>query len=376
MWRAARTTALLARCLTGQNWCQPDRALQQQLVAHDPDELAHAAAAHGVPGYLLHAVRAAPGAAPLRRALEPVCNQGVRVHLQAMAGLALLTEVLTPVTAWLVVKGPVLAHRAHPRPDLRTYGDLDIVVPAARFPAALAALEAAGASALVADWTHVHAVMAGEVPLRLPTGGQLDLHWHLFNDPATRAAFPVRMPELFAHACPMELGGRAITTLDRADTLLTTALHTCLSGADRLVWLKDLDGLVAGAAPSWDVLFRRAGSAHAELVVAAMLDKTRRLLGTCLGRDLEQRLVPHRTWLAALATADRFGSAHPLTGRGSASRLVARATRHDLRSSLRVLSAHSARWLRPRVRRRSPAPPAAEAADARRRYLTAVTDRD
>ena len=64
-----------------------------------------------------------------------------------------------------------------------------------------------------------------ELTLDTPTGGTLDLHWHLVAD----ARHPETQENLWKRAVPCRLGSLQARTLDRADQLL----HACLHGA---VW--------------------------------------------------------------------------------------------------------------------------------------------
>lgn len=332
------------------------------------------AAAHGVAGYLRHALHAlGPPAPDALAVVEPAFLAAVASHLRAVAGLRLVGDVLGREVPWVVVKGPVLSALAHDRPDLRGYGDLDVLVPAEAFASALQALESAGAVVLVDDWAHLRAVLHGEVTLRLPTGGLLDLHWHLLLDPETRQAFPLSMTAMLARRRVVEIGPQETApALDAADTLLAAALHCCLSGADRLVWLKDLDGLVHAGVP-WAETLERARSAGAELALVSMVERARRVLGTPPARALAAARATHRHWLRLVTLADRWSLPRPLSGRGSVARLVTRATREDSRASARLLTARAVLWARHQAPRRAGAPTAGHSdARERSRYLAAV----
>lgn len=307
--------------------------------------LATAARFHGVAGYaqrVLARLDGGDGEALAR--LESLQAGVLHHHLRALGDLPLLHEVLGGAgVPWLVVKGPVLAE-LHGAPDLRAYSDLDLVVPAAAFPDALAGLEGAGARVLARNWWHRLDVLAGEVPLVLPSGTVVDLHWHLLNDRALRRTFALRMPAMLDRGRPVELRGRTVRTLDPVDGLLHLALHTAMSGANRLVWLKDLECVLLAEEPPVAEVAAGAADAGLGLVVATMLDRVAATLGTPVPAGLRAGLHGSAVWRLLAALARQLPPPERAGPGGSVDRLVARATRTDLRTSARELARRSARW--------------------------------
>ena len=127
---------------------------------------------------------------------EPVTVKQ-RVHLDIRADSPQDIEALGATVVdkesfpWVVMKGPVLSERCYARPDLRAYGDLDMLVPPASFPGAVAAAVDAGATLVDRNWPLAHRQMRGELMLVLPRGTVLDLHWHVLNEPEAREWFPL-----------------------------------------------------------------------------------------------------------------------------------------------------------------------------------------
>src|SRR5262249_5413405 len=135
--------------------------------------------------------------------------------------------------AWLVLKGPALAHSVYPRPDLRQGVDLDVLVPPARFGDVLVALEAAGFTLLDRNWPLVAARVPGELRIRAPQGVLVDLHWAVLDDPALHRPFRLPVPGLLERARWLDRAG--CCALSAVDQLVHLGVHGALSGANRLV---------------------------------------------------------------------------------------------------------------------------------------------
>jgi hypothetical protein len=300
---------------------------------------------HGVAGYL-HAragdLEDLPAAE--RERLAVVRRWIARWHLRSVLDLRFLTEVLdTAAIPWLVVKGPTLAGPGHGAPDLRSYGDLDVVVPPVRLGDAMAALEASGATVEDRNWTLILERLKGEVHLRLPSGTALDLHWHLLNEVANRRLFPIDIEGLFERRRKVLVNGYPVPTTSQSETIVYVALHTMLSGADRLIWLKDLERLVTGCDPR-DVA-GRAAAWRAELPLATALARVDATLGLPdAGHALRARL-PRTPWTWLDGVARQLSPCERQDGSGTWSRLVARATADTSWRSWSRYAISSAKWL-------------------------------
>lgn len=330
---------------------RPNEATRAAISRVPPSELAGlapGAAYHGVSAYVLAASDEGAGLPPDEREQLREQRRGIAVdHLRALGDLRFLHDVLDGAQVpWLVIKGPTLAEPVHGDPTLRGYADLDIVVPAASLRSAITALTAAGAELLARNWTLLLAEMKGELSLVLPSGTELDLHWHLLNDQDRRASFPIRMAELFERSGTVQVGGLEVPTLDPADTVVYVALHSVLSGADRLIWLKDVERLLERGIAPLDAIEDRARRWNAELALAAVLDRVDATIGLPpAGAALVSTLPRHRVWTAVSRPAWR---AHPVEredGSGSLGRLVARSVRATQGSTLRTVATKASGYL-------------------------------
>lgn len=250
--------------------------------------------------------------------------------LRAMGDLAHLAPALDGLgIPWLVIKGPVLAETYFARPDLRCYNDLDVVVPGRALGAVLAATDGAGGRLLDRNWPRLRELEVSELLLRLGHGTLLDLHWQLFNYPAVRRKSGVSLAELLERARPVRLGGTAVLTLDPTDTLLHVAAHGTLSGGNRLVWLKDVERVVATDTPDWDEVVDRARSWRIGPAVALALTRASRVLGAAVPAGVPEAMAEGRAYLAAGAIADRVAPPARSTGARSIAQLVSRSARQD-----------------------------------------------
>lgn len=331
------------------------------LARTPPDRLrglARAAAMHGIVGYVSRAVEASSARdrvptrtrAELRHATEDL----VARHEAVVSNLQQLRIVFdTLQVPWVVVKGPVLAEPVHGAGELRTYGDLDVIVPPEHFGAALDGFTDGGADVLAGDWRRRRDERAGEVPVRLPSGLLVDVHWHLINTGSVRDHFRIPIDELLRRRTSVIVGGVEVPTLDPADTLVHVALHTTLSGSNRLVWIKDMERLVARYGQDvLDEATARAAAWGASLAMADAMGRVARVLG--LPHDVRWTSPSGRgtrAWLAVSATTERLSPVERQDGGASLLRIVSRAVREDGPSSARALAGkvlrHAAEMIRP-----------------------------
>lgn len=327
---------------------EPVPALRGHVDRYGLAALAEAARRHGVTGCLWTALRGTgltdrPGAAQVRAGY----HAGLASHLRTLVDLALVGDALGPAGVdWLILKGPVLAETVYSRPDLRGYVDLDVLVPAVGFPAAVAALERAGCRVYEQNWQLARRQLLGELRLFTPAGSVVDLHWHLTAERAVREAFRIDLAGVWARARRVSVSGCPVGTLDPADTIVHLALHASLAGGHRLVWLKDLEQALRGPdAPAWPELTGRAAGWPAGVAVALMLARVRRTLGLPVPDAVLEELAPDRLWRALARSADVLAPlpTHPQSA--SVARVVARAVRADPRSSRRELARRGLAWL-------------------------------
>lgn len=307
----------------------------------DWDEVVSAAFIHGVSTYVYEAYRDAPGV-PIDSlaSLKSLRDRNALTHLRSVYDVRYLAEVLdTAGVEWLVVKGPTLAGPVHGSPERRGYGDLDVLVRASQLGQAMQLLRAAGSRIVDRNWELIHDQMKGEVHVQLPSGTHLDLHWHLLNEPERRAAFPIDLDGLFARSVQVDTGGAIVRGLGPVDNAVYIALHTIHSGGHRLIWLKDVERLLAQDVLDPSEIAARAAQWNATLVLRTALQRTESALGTLPSADALRRLLPPaRAWSFVTARAWAAAPAAQEDGSGSVGRIVARSVRGSQGASFRDLT--------------------------------------
>jgi hypothetical protein len=256
-----------------------------------------------------------------RQDVELRCQVDLIGSSRICAALALVAEALVTVQ-WATLKGPVLDEHLYPRPGLRPYSDLDVLVRPTEVQAALGALEGAGAVLIDRNLPLAQAQRRGELGVRLPGGTVLDLHWHLVNDPRARVSFALPSADVaLARSIDVRLVGVSTQRLDAADTVVHLAVHAMTSGADRAIWAHDLRYALADPQLDLGELAARAG--RAAPVIDLMLARAARTASFAP----PPRLAPRATlWTTAMGVVS---ARHPMgrSGTGHTGRSLFAATR-------------------------------------------------
>lgn len=213
----------------------------------------------------------ADGAFPVspqqRAELEVLELDAAALCLRLDGVLLEVSALLTPIADHRALKGAAIAHLAYPDPSLRCYGDVDILVRADHFDAAIAALTEQGARLHFGEprpgFTHR---FGKGVAMDRVDGFQVDLHRTLASGPLGQS---VHLVDLFEPAETFELGGVHVRALGREARFLHGCYHAVLgSPRPRLVPLRDVAQM--GLDPLLDDIevLRLARSWRATAVVA------------------------------------------------------------------------------------------------------------
>lgn len=247
----------------------------------------------------------------------------------------------TAAIPWAALKGLALADRVYPRADLRHGVDVDVLVRGQDLGRALDALEAASLVLLDRNWPLLRALEVGELRLRASSGVLLDLHWHLLNDRALRGQFSVSAAAMVDRA--VAVPGAGYRRLADVDDIVQVGLHAALSGANRLVWLLDVDLLARQPDLDWTAVVLRARAAGAAPALALVLDRCQAVLGTPVPAGAVVRLAGP-TWRALCSAVRRRQVLAADPAAPSLARALSRAARRDTPASLAALMAHGVSW--------------------------------
>lgn len=292
------------------------------------------AAAHGIEGCLHVALEHVPG---IDRAVIDelaAARRGASVrHLLSTRSLGAIDTLLrADGVRLLAFKGPVLSSTLYGDAGLRSYGDLDILVPRSQFAHAVRLLEREGYLHLVQNWKALEHFRAGEVTMQrddIP----IDVHWHVLYAFYDRRPFRLDPQDFFERARRVTIGGREVMTFDAVDTLLHLSLHAARSGAHRLIWMKDIERSVAVDRPDFDELLARTRAARCAPPVGLALHRARRALEVDVPLELVEAMVGRPLAAIERFVARRDGPA-PIGDERSLMRLIARTVGPNLGSTL------------------------------------------
>lgn len=179
------------------------------------------------------------------------------------------------------LKGPILSHTVYRDPSLRSFGDVDLLVPGASFDAAIAALKPLGFERrFVEPRDGFDARFSKGACVERADGMEVDLHRTL-----APGAFGVLLAraDLFARAPRVvEIAGTAINGLDRELAFIHACFHAALGNdPPRLVPLRDVAELLVGGFDA-DAIIDIMTATKCETVVQRALDLVERELGLAL----------------------------------------------------------------------------------------------
>jgi hypothetical protein len=327
-----RLAELLLACTTEHDWTRPLPRAVELADGLAAERVVEAAGYHRVVGCVSASLQGSDAAPDLLASLAAASRRTSGRTMLATAALRSVRDALGADVDWLVVKGPILDAVFYPRPRLRSFTDLDVLVAPSQLEATVELLVAAGYVLADSNWQLIRDRVAGELHLQKEGCAPVDLHWTLLFNEHLRQVFRFDTAAMIGRARTFEVAGGPVRTFDAVDTVLHLAVHAALEGGDRLVWLKDIDVAVRAGVP-WDELSARAHDARVQLPVAALLARTARALGTPLPDDLLARLAP-RNWRTLTAAADAAFPAARSTGVGSPATLLARSARDSVAATL------------------------------------------
>ena len=224
-----------------------------------------------------------------------------RPHLAALlAGAAAVGLDL------LVLKGAALAETLYPRPGLRPFGDIDVLVRPEDAPRARPLLENLGYIVAPAVWEALQNGADTQANFFKHTGRGVvvvELHTDLLSNGFFRGHISLDTDGLWSRARPARLAGTDTLVLGPEDQLL----HLCLHLAGHYFFapqsLRDIDLLCRTDALDWPLFLRLAADAHAAPLSYAALSAAATVLQTPVPAPVLPALAPPRgaARLAALA---------------------------------------------------------------------------
>jgi hypothetical protein len=164
----------------------------------------------------------------------------------------------------------------------------------------------------------------------------------VINDRALRQNLTLRTDDMLARRRPVLIGQSKVPTWDPSDTLLHTALHCAESGAHKLVWLKDVQLILADPELDWDDVLRRAIGGGVLLALAAVIERTERVLGRQpIPSDARRALRRAGVWLGVTRTFDRLSPPTRQPSSGLSGRAAFECIRASTTATVREFVVHA-----------------------------------
>lgn len=167
-----------------------------------------------------------------------------RVMLDA---LAVLDDARVPAR---VLKGPAAAHLDYEDPQLRQFGDIDLLLPGPSFDQGIAALVGAGAVRPVPELRPGFDRRFGKgVTLVWRNGTELDVHRTFVAGPYGPS---IDLAELWAERDSIAVGGRSVDVLSRRHRFVHACYHAALGDlSPRLSVRRDIAQMLTHASFDW-----------------------------------------------------------------------------------------------------------------------------
>ncbi len=280
----------------------------------EPDGFVEAAVTHRVVGGAVAAL--ADGSLSLpeesARTLRDAHAVGALRAALMRRELAIVAEPLAEAIggAPIVLKGPAIADRFYEDPRLRTFADLDLLVPRERLADAVEALATLGYEERVElregfGATHGHDI---HVARELGRGrADVELHWRVGDDALGEALGYGSLAA--AGVAPVDTGASLYPSAP--DQLLVCAMHLLSDRLKRLCWIEDIRRVsVSLDERSWAITFERARQLGLLWVLHRGLDYSEHHLGYRRERPLGAGNPPPWGPIRAVEQLDLRASLH------------------------------------------------------------------
>jgi hypothetical protein len=292
-----------------------DRIRDLLALEVDCDRLTQAARHHGVVPLLARNLHEAGRDRCPRHVLGDLQSESRRVLEKSFRLVAELAELLelfrgNGIPA-IPFKGPVAALAYYGDVGLRTFNDLDLLVPEATARDAWRLLVERGYEpqfALETGWQQVHIRTGSEHLFRhRESGGLVDLHWSLLPRGYT---FTPTSEEPWQRRESVRVGGSEVETLAPEPMLLFLCLHGAKHDWSSLEWVCDVAELIrARPALDWDQVLAWSSTPGRRRLVDLGLHLAHRLLGASVPPQVLERSASDRELRAILNEAARNATA-------------------------------------------------------------------
>jgi hypothetical protein len=267
---------------------EPEAAacLPERLSAEESGHLIEAAVREGLAGLLYQRLRACGRlpmlAAPSRRRLESIYYLTLQTNLTFFC---VLKEIAGQGVPFVLMQGAALLAETYPDPGLRPLGDIDLWVLPDNQERLFTTLVRLGFGE-----TSLSPGVFRRGDVLVDTHAQLDWAERIR---ASRFIFAADLDTVYRACRRVAWDGLDLLCLGKYDQVVYLTVHAIKHNLERLIWLADIQRLVAGwQIADWEELRRRARQLGQERVVAVLAYLRQALFGmrppaaACVGLNL------------------------------------------------------------------------------------------
>lgn len=193
----------------------------------------------------------------------------------------------------IMLRGPALAARYFPAPQLRHYRDLDFIIQPHELKISEEVLVKLGFR-LQGD----RAYWMKKKELRYSNGRvDIELHWELYREIASRNGYPI--PDHLHDSSTIGINGASVKALSTTHLMFSSCLHFALEhNSDRLVRLVDLRQLSRDKKdlPNWLFIVRQAKDSGTRMAVGHTLLLAKILVDARIPQDVLIALAAEKLW--------------------------------------------------------------------------------
>ncbi len=317
-----------------------NRAVAEVVDAGHLDLLVAGAVEHRLGPVLMESLRRIGVDVP--EPLAEIVSRDRLIRLRSLSALAKVARVLDSADlGWACLKGPAVGSFMQ-HPELRRFNDLDILVAGADLAEAVDLLRESGIEEMNRNWDGYVRYRVGEIPMAAK-GVSIDLHWHLVGLGTHRRGMSLDPVEMLSRTRRRRLGQVDASILSPEDQLIHIAVHSAMSGANRLDQLRDIAVLLESDSIDMALLAETAKLHRVVKLVSHALDRARLAVDAAVDPgwldDLGGRSLRLRRWIDSRVTRSGFaGSTLAVSawrdGRLSTAASLAWQLRSRLRSRL------------------------------------------
>ncbi len=209
--------------------------------------------------------------------------------------LEILSKNLSSV---VILKGIYLAEKFYPQEILRSFSDLDLLIPENEQPKAEKLLKNQGYKG-IEQWDRFFWEKPYEIKIfqreKEPLL-EIEIHNHLINKSRYRRALNLDMEEVWSQVKPTTVLGQKVYELALNHLLLYLIFHQSITHRfDRIIWLYDLHQIITKRRESinWEEFKELTFTVKARTFVYLALSMTKRLFNTEIPQDFLKEIKPN-----------------------------------------------------------------------------------